>query len=133
MRRKLLPGPVLMGFAIDFDQAWGRPCQGPIPVITPTRLGGVLLPFPCVHCGEVREASVDPKQREGYRDPWREHFWCPACHGRYRLNSVGAPLAAAMLPGARCAPARVECGAAAFLIGVCGVPGSEIDLIEAEL
>ena len=51
-RRLLLPGPVLMGFADLYDAAYGNPCPpDKMPVVTPTLIGGVALPFPCPHCG----------------------------------------------------------------------------------
>lgn len=130
--RRLLAGPVLLGFADLFDAAWGCPCSpAKMPTLTPTCIGGTLLPFNCPHCGAVRPVMTDPKKRDAYRDPWRDFYWCPACQGRYRLDTVGAPLAAPILPGARAAPARVTIGGAAYLVGVQGVPGDDLDLLEA--
>ena len=128
--RALIPGPVLLGFADLFDEAWGKPGAGPIPVVTPTAIGGALLPFACPHCGAARKAAVDPRLREGYRDPWRCFSWCPACRGRYRLNTDGGPLPAPMLPGAKAAPAQVAVGRASYV--TCDLPrAGDLDLLGA--
>jgi len=106
---KLIPGPALLGFADLFDGAYGDPkTRAPYPLVTPSSLSGVLLPFPCPHCGDVRPEMVDPKKRAGYSDPERCFFWCPTCRGRYVLSSQGMPLAEGLPAGATAAPARIE-------------------------
>lgn len=103
-RRLLIEGPVLLGFAELFDEAWGKPSAEPYPRLTPSRVGPVLLPFECPHCGVVN----DPQQAEHYRDPEREFSWCPSCRRRYVLNGQGTPLAEPLPPGATSAPVRIE-------------------------
>lgn len=110
-RRRLIRGPVLLGFAQAFDRASGREdTPRPYPVITPSRVGGVLLPFQCPHCGAVCSETVDPKRRKGYTDKERGFSWCPRCRRRYIVNLEGMPLAEALPAGATFAPARVERG-----------------------
>lgn len=87
-RAALIPGPVLLGFAMAFDEAYGKPGRGLPPVVTPARVGGILLPFACIHCGAVRPEPVN-SQAGKYQDPVRGHSWCPSCRGRYVLNRLG--------------------------------------------
>jgi hypothetical protein len=108
-RPRLIPGAVLVGFAELFDRAYGDPrTPRPYPRVTPSRLGGTLLPFPCPHCRAVRDVVVDPRRRDFYHDAARDFSWCPACRGRYVIDRKGMPLARALEPGARAAPARIE-------------------------
>lgn len=107
--RFLLTGPTLLGFSEMFDSAYGNPrTPRPYPKVTPARVGGVLLPFPCPHCGAAKSDVVDPKKRHHYRDEHRGHSWCPGCRGRYVIDYRGAPLAKPLPAGATSAPARVE-------------------------
>lgn len=113
LRRRLLPGPVLIGFAELFDGAYGNPStprdkRGAYPVITPSRVGYALLPFACPYCGEARCEVVDPKRRMNYYDETRGFSWCPACQGRFILNPAGRPLEAELPAGADYAPALIE-------------------------
>jgi hypothetical protein len=109
--RQRLPGPVLLGFAEAFEEAYGDPATPrPYPRITPSRIGPVLLPFSCPHCAAVRSETVDPSHRRAYQDAARRFSWCPACRGRYVVNGAGMPLPEALPAGATCAPARVERG-----------------------
>jgi len=108
-RRWLISGPVLLGFASVFDAAYGNPkTPRPYPRVTPSHVGGVLLPFPCPHCGAVRKEPVDRKKADGYRDKERGFAWCPACRGRYVMNRDGVALVGALPKGADAAPAFVE-------------------------
>jgi hypothetical protein len=108
-RKLLLPGPVLIGFSEFFDRAWGDPLtERPYPKVTPSCVGGVLLPFACPHCGVVKSAVIDPKTRLGYWDQDRDFSWCPACQKRYVIESKGTPLKSALPAGATHAPALVE-------------------------
>jgi hypothetical protein len=110
-RRALIPGPPLLGFADAFDGAYGDPeTPRPYPRVTPARVGGALLPFPCPHCGAVRSEAVDARRRLWYLDEERGHSWCPRCRGRYILNTEGAPLPAPLPAGATYAPAAVDRG-----------------------
>jgi len=108
-RRWLIHGPVLLGFSEMFDAAYGNPkTPRPYPRVTPSHVGGVLLPFACPHCGAVRPEPVSKKKSEGYRDRERGFSWCPACRGRYVMNREGTPLIGALPAGASAAPALVE-------------------------
>lgn len=108
-RRILIPGPVLIGFSELFDRAHGDPkTERPYPKVTPSRMGSVLLPFACPHCGEVRSEVVDPRRREHYYDRDRDFGWCPACRKRYVIDFKGTPLVASISAGAVAAPALVE-------------------------
>jgi hypothetical protein len=109
--RVILSGPVLIGFGDIFDRSFGSDrTPRPYPKVTPSSVGGVLLPFPCPHCGEAKSDAVDPKRRGNYRDKERGHSWCPACQGRYIVDTAGTPLIGELPAGATCAPARVERG-----------------------
>lgn len=131
MRRRLLPGPVLMGFSTLFDAAWGNPCApSEIPTLSPTCIGGVPLPFPCPHCGQVRKAMADPKARLGYTDPVRGFSWCPACGGRFRLDAVGIALPAPLQVGARAAPCLVTLGSASWILDM-NSEADDLDFLEA--
>ena len=106
-----ISGAPLLGFADLFDGAYGNPrTPKPYPRVTPACVGGVLLPFPCPHCGKVRAQAVDPRRRAGYCDKGRGFSWCPACGGRYVLAREGVPLASSLPAGATSAPALVERG-----------------------
>ena len=99
-----------MGFMEAFDRVSGREdTPRPYPNVTPSRVGGVLLPFQCPHCGAVRPEAVDGKRRH-YYDKKRGFSWCPACRGRYVIHPEGMPLQEALPPGATFAPARIEKG-----------------------
>lgn len=102
MRR--IPGTPLLGFAEVFDEAYGRP--GPTPLVTPSHRDGKLLPFACPHCAAPTGAAV---VMLGYLDPERGHRWCPRCQGRFMLDTNGTPLVGALAPGAKTAPALVDC------------------------
>lgn len=111
LRRKLLPGPVLLGFAEQFDATWGDgKTPWPYPQVTPSTMSGILLPFRCPHCGQVCPEMVDPAVRDRYFDPARGFSFCPACCKRYVINWRGMPLAEALPAGAVSAPAKVERG-----------------------
>ncbi len=127
-RRRLLRGPfVLMGFADLCDAAYGRPCRpSELPTVAPTSIGGVPLPFPCPHCGQVRKEMADPKLRKDYEDPVRGFYFCPACQGRYRLDPEGIPLPAPLQAGARAAPCRVTVGGASWILDM----NSEADVLD---
>ena len=126
-RRALLPGPVLLGFGALFDADWGRPCKpSEIPTVTPTTIGGQVLPFPCPHCGAVRPQMADPRARAEHRDPVRGFCICPACQGRYRLDPAGMPLPAPLQVGARCAPCRVTVGGVSWILDM----NSEADVLD---
>lgn len=100
---------MLIGFSELFDAAYGDPkTPRPYPRVTPSCVGGVLLPFPCPHCGAVRTEPVHRNKSNGYRDHDRGFTWCPACRGRYVMNRSGTPLIGALPAGADCAPALVE-------------------------
>ena len=106
---RLISGPVLLGFCTAFERSSGREdTPRPYAKITPSRVGNVLLPFACPHCGAIRSETVDPKQRAGYTDKERGFSFCPACGRRYIVNLEGMPLAEPLPPGAVSAPARVE-------------------------
>lgn len=107
--RKLLSGPVMLGFATYFDGAFGDPSTPrPYAIVRPASVGGILLPFPCPHCEAVRAEAVDPLKRDGYADKDRGFSWCPACQGRYVLDLNGVPLAKSLPAGATHAPAQVD-------------------------
>ncbi len=103
----LISGPVLLGFAMAFDECYGEPGNGLPPIVTPTAIGGVLLPFACVHCGQVRPEPVSVHASK-YRDPIRGHSWCPSCNGRYLLDSKGVPLSNELECSATHAPALIN-------------------------
>lgn len=102
--RRLLSGPVLLGFAEVFDRAYGDP-KSPRPylTITPAAVGRSLLPFPCPRCGKSHCDAVDPRKRGGYCDPERGFSWCPSCGLRYKLDTKGTPLTESLKPGAESA------------------------------
>lgn len=118
-RKVLIPGPVLIGFAEMFDKSYGDPLTPlPLPKVIPSTVGGVLLPFPCPHCGAVRSAVIDPKTRLGYRDNERGFSWCPACTKRYDICLEGKPLEKPLPAGATHAPALVERGGETSVVGL---------------
>ncbi len=126
-RRLLIPGPVLVGFADVFDNAHGSArTPRPYPRVTPSRMGSVLLPFQCPHCGEVKSAVVDPKTRNGYRDAERNFSWCPSCHLRYVIIIQGMPLTESIPAGATHAPALVERSGRAEVVGKFADDGLDI-------
>ena len=127
-KRYLLPGPVLLGFCDFFDQAWGKPSAEPLPVLAPTTIGGVPLPFPCPHCGAVHPVLQDRKLMDKYRDPWRDFSWCPSCQGRYRLTRGASPPAPIPL-GAAAAPTLAVVGGKACVIQPVQV-GCDLDMLE---
>jgi hypothetical protein len=109
--RVLVPGPVLIGFGDVFDASYGDPrTPRPYPKVTPSRVGNVLLPFPCPHCGAIRTAVIDPKTRNTYRDADRGFSWCPSCQKRFIIDPAGTPLTKALPAGATYAPALVDRG-----------------------
>ena len=118
-RKVLLPGPVLLGFGEIFDRSYGDPrTKKPYMRVTPSTVGGVLLPFECPHCGEVRAAVIDRKTRLGYADKERGFSWCPACQGRYVIKPEGTPLIGELPAGAAHAPALIERGGKREVIGL---------------
>jgi len=124
-RKVLIPGPVLVGFSEFFDRSYGDPrTPRPYPKVTPSCVGGVLLPFPCPHCSAVRSAVIDPKTRLGYFDKERDFSWCPSCRGRYEIIPEGQPLIGALPAGATHAPALVERrGKKSEIVGLIGADG----------
>jgi hypothetical protein len=80
----------------------------PYPKVSPSRIGGALLPWACPHCSEVKPAMADARKRIGYTDESRGFSWCPACRGRYIVNERGTALVGALPAGATVAPALVE-------------------------
>jgi len=127
--RRLIPGPVLLGFAEIFDEAWGKPAPNP-PRVTPSKVGEVLLPFPCPHCSAARPEPVDPRRRSLYEDPGRGFSFCPVCLGRYVVDRAGVPLLGELPRGATSAPARVERGGRVEIARE--TTGGPFDLIGAE-
>lgn len=126
-RRVLIPGPVLLGFATMFDQSYGDPkTPRPYPKVTPSCVGGVLLPFKCPHCSAVRSVVIDPKTRLGYRDTERGFSWCPACTKRYDICLEGTPLKKPLPAGATHAPALVERGDKTTVVGLLVDDGFEV-------
>jgi len=121
----LIPGPVLVGFSEFFDRSYGDPrTPRPYPKVTPSCVGGVLLPFPCPHCSAAHSAVIDPKTRLGYFDKERDFSWCPSCQGRYEIIPEGQPLIGALPAGATHAPALVERrGKKTELVGMIGADG----------
>lgn len=108
-RRTLLKGPVLIGFNDLFERSFGHEdTPAPYPKVTPTFLGGAIVPFPCPHCGETRRAVVDPKTRLGYYDRERGFSWCPACQKRYVINARGGSALGELPPDVKVKPALVE-------------------------
>lgn len=131
-RRPPLGGPfVLMGFATLCDGAYGRPCAPhKLPTVAPTALGGVLLPFPCPHCGKVCPEVLDKERQAAYRDPIRGHSWCPSCRGRYHLDVLGTELPRPLQPGAACAPCRVTVGGASWILDLQS-EADDLDFLES--
>ena len=126
-RKVLIPGPVLVGFSEFFDRSYGDPrTPRPYPKVTPSCVGGVLLPFPCPHCSAVRSAVIDPKKRLGYFDKERDFSWCPSCQGRYEIIPEGQPLIGTLPAGATHAPALVERGKKTELVGMIGADGLDV-------
>ena len=118
-RRILLSGPVLVGFGDVFDRSFGDPSTPrPYPRVTPSRVGGVLLPFPCPHCSAVRPVVVDRKKGAGYYDDERGFSWCPACRKRFVVDTKGMPLEHKLEPGATHAPARIERSGKVSVVGL---------------
>ena len=118
-KKLLLSGPVLVGFADVFDRAFGNPnTPRPYPKVTPSSVGGVLLPFPCPHCEAVCPSVIHPKTRVGYWDKQRDFSWCPACKGRYCINPKGQALVGELPAGATHAPALVERKGKSAVVGL---------------
>lgn len=120
--RTLIGGPVLVGFNYLFDRDRGMPSAKPYPKVTPSKIGSTLLPFACVHCGEVKTAVIDAKTRLGYYDRDRGFSWCPSCQGRYVINDKGTELVGALPPGATHAPALVEREGKTKIAGLLSTP-----------
>lgn len=127
-RRRLIHGTPLVGFLEAFEESCGRPTPN-MPIITPSRVGGVLLPFACPHCGAVRSETVDRGKRKQYTDKERGFSFCPVCLGRYIVNLEGMPLAEALPAGATSAPARIERGGKVEVLD--GAKESGLDLLGA--
>lgn len=105
-RRRLIDGPVLLGFAALFDRAYGDPSTPkPYATIAPARVGDTLLPWPCPRCEAVQ--STCQKSRDEYRDPDRGHSWCSSCGLRYNLDINGVPLDDGLPAGVTNAQPRV--------------------------
>lgn len=108
---RLLKGPVLIGFMSAFDSANGdADTEYPYPVVTPSALGPILLPFRCPHCGADCTALVDPERRLNYYDKLRKFSWCPSatCRKRFFVNRAGMPLSCDLYTGSTLAPCKVE-------------------------
>jgi hypothetical protein len=89
-----LSGPALCGLYGMFEEDFGDPeSPRPYPRVTPTRLGGVLMPFRCPRCPATVDFS-NPETREHYRDPRpsRNNHFCPRCGVRFTLNTDGQAL-----------------------------------------
>jgi hypothetical protein len=130
-KRLLLSGPVLVGFADVFDRSFGNPkTPRPYPKVTPSAMCGVLLPFECPHCGEVRSQPIDPKTRLGYHDKQRDFSWCPACKGRYVIDPKGTPLVGSLPSNATHAPALVERGNKSEVVGL--LENNGLDMLGAQ-
>lgn len=110
---RLLSGTPLLGFATAFDAASGdETTPWPYPVVTPSAVGPVILPFHCPHCGTVCSELVDPNTREHYYDKLRKFSWCPCvdCRKRFFVDRKGTPLTSLLSAGAAVAPSKVERG-----------------------
>ena len=108
---RFLKGPVLLGFAEMFDRTRGdEETPWPYPVVVPSAVGPVILPFSCPHCGTTCSELVDPKTRENYYDKERKFSWCPCpdCRKRFFVDRKGEPLAEVLPAGATVAPSKVE-------------------------
>lgn len=106
-----LPGPTVCGFHGLFEENFGDPAtQEPYCRVTPSVVAGIMLPFRCPRCKEVRTEFSDPKMREQYHDnrPGRDNHWCDDCGLRFRLRLSGitAPKKLSIYDGA--APSLVE-------------------------
>jgi len=89
-----LDGPPLCGLYGFFEADFGAPdSPKPYPRVTPSRVGGLLLPFRCPCCPATIDFS-DPKNRADYCDPrpLRGNHYCPRCGARFLLNTDGQPL-----------------------------------------
>jgi hypothetical protein len=107
---RLLKGPVLIGFATAFDSASGdSETEYPYPIVTPSAVGPILLPFCCPHCGADCGALVDPERRLNYYDKLRKFSWCPsaACRKRFFVDRGGMPLPRDLYAGSKVAPSKV--------------------------
>ena len=105
-----IPGPTLCGFFGIFEVDHGDPTTDALGLtITPSRVGGVLLPFRCPRCGEAPRALSDSAEREKYRDrrPGRDNYHCPLCGCRFKIDLRGTPLPEALPPRAAVAPSLV--------------------------
>jgi hypothetical protein len=77
-----------------FESDFGHPSNGPMPRVTPSRLGSAMLPFYCPSCNAAIDFS-NPERREHFHDTriiagkQRNNHWCPACGNRFVLNMKG--------------------------------------------
>lgn len=105
----LIPGPHLLGFMTAFDESRGSPnTPWPYPIVIPSAVGSVLLPFPCPHCKKTCADHVHPTRRWHHFDKERKFCWCPACRGRFFVDRRGQLLVEPLAAGSLVAPARVE-------------------------
>lgn len=113
MKTNLISGRPLLGFWFMFEQCYGDPeTESPMRTITPSCVGGALLPFRCPRCQDVARELASPKTREWYRDTrkGRDNHFCPSCGCRFKINMEGMELPCALEKGAMVAPSKVECG-----------------------
>lgn len=104
-----LPGRPVSGFHEAFEAGYGDPrSPTPYPIVTPSRIAGAMLPFPCPRCGGVVDFS-DGTARERYRDgrPGRGNHFCPHCGARFYLALDGTDVPN-VLGADGTAPALVE-------------------------
>ena len=108
---RLLKGPALLGFALNFDSVHGdETTPFPYLVVIPSAVGPALLPFRCPHCQAVCSELVHPDKRLEYYDKLRKFSWCPKCRKRFFVDRKGKQLGAALPAGADVAPSEVEAG-----------------------
>jgi hypothetical protein len=107
-----IPGPTVCGFHGMFERDFGDDTTPkPYARVTPSRVGGALLPFHCPSCEAVVDFS-DPARREHHHDSREtasgknDNYWCPSCSHRFYLNTKGKPFKGTI--DEHVAPAEVE-------------------------
>lgn len=129
----LIGGAELCGFWGFFEASYGNPdTPKPYATVTPSKVGGALLPFPCPRCGECSQSLACPKLREHFHDTRRGqgHYFCPKCGERFYLDLQGIPLEVEVTPGMECAPARMTRGKVTRTIGI-PVKANGLDVLGA--
>ncbi len=108
----LIQGRPLLGFWGIFEGCYGdESTESPMRTITPSFVGGSMLPFRCARCKDVCQDLACPVTREHYKDTreGRDNHFCSRCGCRFKIDMAGTPLPCALSAGAVVGPSKVEC------------------------